>query len=365
VDTAGQNLFRKRVLVELSHAIEQFALAARPGDPLVVIAMFQKMSYFERETAMYRDIADRGAVTVVGLAENLPPRLPPRVRHCLFAESDDLAREWSVTVLGPRGGATLVAKDLQSVDPNAPTLEDGRRFRAGWSFRRADAYGEVLRLRSRLRLPTDLVEDIDRVLHAVLAAPEPPHQDWWDVPMRFLAGRTAHAVRDRTEALGALAAADADSTERDPRTGLHTEQFLHRWTAGLGGSLPVGLALLRITGLATLRTRFGLRAETDAMAGITGCLQGLLGEGDRLVRLADEDFLAVLPSWAPERVLRFCEEACAGIAALDQVYPFVTFPAAAAATVTRSRPLPLDDLREQVGRQEDEPAAADQVPAGQ
>ena len=362
MDTAGPNLFRKRVLVELSHAIEQFALAARPGDPLVVIAMFQKMSYFERETTMYRDIADRGAVTVVGLAENLPPRLPPRVRHCLFPEADELAREWSVTVLGPRGGATLVAQDLQSVDPDAPTLEDGRRFRAGWSFRRADAYGEVLRLRSRLRLPADLVEDIDRVLHAVLAAPEPPHQDWWDVPMRFLAGRTAHAVRDRTEALGALAAADADGTERDARTGLHTEQFLHRWTAGLGGSLPVGLALLRVTGLAGLRAQFGLRAETDALAGITGCLQGLLGEGDRLVRLADEDFLAVLPSWTPERVLRFCEEACAGIGALDQVYPFVTLPAAAAATVTRSRPLPLDDLREQVGRQE-EPAAVDQVPA--
>jgi GGDEF domain-containing protein len=362
VETAGQNLFRKRVLVELSHAIEQFALASRPGDPLVVLALFQKMSYFERETAMYRDIAGRGAVTVVGLAESLPPRMPPRVRHCLFPESDELAREWSVTVLGPRGGATLVARDLQSVDPNAPTLEDGRRFRGGWSFRRADAYGEVLRLRSRLRLPADVVEEIDQVLHAVLAVPEPAHQEWWDVPMRFLAGRTAHAVRDRTEALGALAAADADSTERDPRTGLHTERFLHRWTAGLGGSLPVGLALLRVDGLATLRAQFGLRAETDAMAGITGCLQGLLGDGDRLVRLDDEDFLAVLPSWTPERVLEFCEQACAGIGGLDQVYPFVALPVAAAATVTRSRPLPLDDLREQVGRQE-EPAEVDQVPA--
>jgi DICT domain-containing protein/GGDEF domain-containing protein len=364
VETAGQNLFRKRVLVELSHAIEQFALAARPGDPLVVIAMFQKLSYFEREVAMYRDIAERGAVTVVGLAENLPPRLPPRVRHCLFPEGDELAREWSVTVLGPRGGATLVAKDLQSVDPDAPTLEDGRRFRAGWSFRRADAYGEILRLRSRLRLSTDLVDEIDQVLHAVLGAPEPSHQEWWDVPMRFLAGRTAHAVRDRTQALGALAAADTDSTERDSRTGLYTEQFLRRWTAGLGGSLPVGLALLRIGGLATLRSQFGLRAETDVLAGVTKCLQGLVGEGDRLVRLTDEDFLAVLPSWAPDRVLRFCEDACAGIGALDQVYPFVTLPAAAAATVTRSRPLPLDDLREQVGRSA-EPAEADQVPAGQ
>jgi hypothetical protein len=252
VDTAGQNVFGKRVLVELSHAVEQFALAARPGDPLVVVALFQKAAYFGREEAVYRDIAGRGAVTVVGLAEDVAPRLPPGVRCTLFPGGDELAREWSVTVLGPRGGATLVATDLESVDPDAATLEAGRRFRAGWSFRRVDAYGEVLRLRSRLRLPDDLREEIDGVLHAVLAQPEPTHQDWWDVPLRFLAGRTAVSVDERTRATA---------------------------------------------------------------------------------------------------VLRFCEMACAGISRLDQVYPFVALPAAAAATVTRSRALPLGELRERAAQQ--------------
>ncbi|MCO1655836.1 DICT sensory domain-containing protein [Pseudonocardia humida] len=359
METSGQNLFGKRVLVELSHAIEQFALAARPGDPLVVVAMFQKASYFAREEAVYRDIAARGAVTVVGLAEDLPPRLPPGVRHCLFPSTDELAREWSVTVLGPRGGATLVATDLESVDPGATTLEEGRRFRAGWSFRRADAYGEVLRLRRALRPTPDLRDRIDEVLHAVVSEPEPPNQDWWDVPLRFLAGRTAMAVDERTHLASTLAAAGTDPTERDPRTGLYTERFLHRWTAGLGGSLPVGLALLRISGLAGLREQFGLRAATDALAGVTGCVQDLLGEGDRLVRLGEEDFLAVLPSWAPERVLRFCEEACAGISRLDRVYPFVALPVAAAATVTRSRPLPLAELRERVGQHDAQEAEAE------
>ena len=101
----------------------------------------------------------------------------------------------------------------------------------------------------------------------------------------------------------------------------------------------------------------------DALAGVTGCVQELLGDGDRLVRLADEDFLAVLPSWSPDRVRAFCDDACAGIGELDQVYPFVALPAAAAATVTRSRPLPLDELREQVGRRN---VGAEQVevPAG-
>jgi GGDEF domain-containing protein len=351
VDTAGQNVFGKRVLVELSHAIEQFALAARPGDPLVVVALFQKASYFGREEAVYRDIAGRGAVTVVGLAEDAAPRLPPGVRCTLFPAGDELAREWSVTVLGPRGGATLVATDLEQVDPDAATLEAGRRFRAGWSFRRADAYGEVLRLRSRLRLPDDLRDELDGVLHAVLAQPEPTHQDWWDVPLRFLAGRTAVSVDERARAAAELATTRADAAERDPRTGLRTRAFLDRWTAGLGGSLPLGLALLRVSGLGGLREQFGLRAETDALAGVTACVQELLGEGDRLVRLSDEDFLALLPAAAPDRVLRFCELACAGIARLDQVYPFVALPAAAAATVTRSRPLPLDELRERAAQQ--------------
>jgi hypothetical protein len=52
----------------------------------------------------------------------------------------------------------------------------------------------------------------------------------------------------------------------------------------------------------------------------------------------------VLPSWPNDEVLRFTDEVCARISALDQVYPFVALPAVAAATVTRERPLPLDRL---------------------
>jgi DICT domain-containing protein len=139
VQEVAEELFSKRLLVEISHAIERFALAAPMDEPLIVIAMFQKLSYFEREAAIYRDIAGRRAVTVVGLAENFPPRLPPDVRHCLLDPADPLAREWSVTVLGPRGGATLIAVDQETVDVTAQTLEEGRSFRGRWSFRREHA----------------------------------------------------------------------------------------------------------------------------------------------------------------------------------------------------------------------------------
>jgi GGDEF domain-containing protein len=350
-DRTAERVYGKRVLVELSHTIEQYALAAPPDEPLVVVAMFQKASYFAREAEVYRDIAARGAVTVVGLAEDLPPHLPPGVRHALVDARDPLAREWSVTVLGPRGGATLVATDLETVDATARTLEEGRSFRAHWSFRRDAAYHELLRLRTVLPLPAARLAEVDRVLQRVVAEPEPERQAWWDAPLRFLGARLDQTLRGRAEALAALAAAREDERERDPRTGLHTPAFLERWTAGLGaGTLPIGLALLRVPGIAGLRASYGFRAELAALQGVTGAVHELITEADRVVRLGRDEFLLVLPSWEPHAVLRLCDEVCARVAELDQVYPFVALPAVAAGTVTRDRPLPVGYLQEQVAR---------------
>lgn len=356
---AGE-LLGKPMLVELSHAIEQFALSAATGEPLIVIAMFQKLSYFENQSATYQEIAARGAITLVGMAEDVAPRLPPGVRHTLVSASDPLAREWSVTVLSPHGGATLVAVDLERVDPVARTIEQGRRFRGRWSFRRDDAYREVLRLRSQLRLTTAVAKEIDAVLRAVKATPEPPHQDWWSVPARFLADRMEDTVRQRTAAEVALEAVSEDRGERDPRTGLYTERFLERWTADLGaGTLPIGLALLRVFGIAEVRADYGLRAELAALHGVSECVQNLLTSVDRVVRIGREDFLVVLPSWPPEKVMWFCQEVCERVARLEDAYPFIALPGVAAATVTRNRPLPIQQLVEQVelGGRQSEPVS--------
>jgi GGDEF domain-containing protein len=322
--------------------------------------MFQRLSYFERESEVYREIAARSTVTLVGLVEDFPPQLPPGVRHVLLAEGEELAREWSVTVLGPGGGATLVTVDQETVDAGAHTLEEGRRFVGSWSFKRADAYREVLRIRAQLPLPADTVARIDEVLHAVLAAPEPKEQTWWNVPLRFLVERVDVAVRERAglqlrlDTALAHTASDrpGDVAERDPRTGLFTATFLQRWTSGLGAGLPVGLVLLRIPGIAEVRGQYGLRAELAALQGVTRCAADQLGPVDRLVRLGREDFLMVLPSWPEDRVLGLCDEVCARVSQLDQQYPFVALPAVAAATVTRERPLPIERLVRQVNGSE-------------
>lgn len=345
----GETIYGKRMLVEISHAIERFVLAAEPGSPLVVIAMFQKLSYFAREVDVYREIATRQAVTVVGLAEDFPPALPPGVRHVLLDATDPLAREWSVTVLGPKDGATLVAVDPESLDPHGRTIEEGRRFRGAWSFNRSDAYAQVLRLRAQLRLAPGTADRIDVVLRAVLDEPEPMRQDWWEVPLRFLGDRMDGLLRERAAAVAELESLREDEAERDPRTGLYNAAFLERWTRGLGaGTLPIGLVLLRVFGVAELRGQYGLRAEHAALQGLRAGISELLQPTDRLVRIGREDFLAVLPSWPNDAVLRLTNEICARIGALDQVYPFVALPAVAAATVTRERPLPVARLVHEV-----------------
>jgi GGDEF domain-containing protein/DICT domain-containing protein len=352
----GTSVLSKRLLVEVSHAIERFALAAEPGAPLVVIALFQKLSYFEREVAVYADIAGRSAVTIVGLAEDFPPTLPEGVRHTLFGPGDPLAREWSVNVLGPGGGASLVAIDQETVAPDAPTLEQGRQFRGRWSFRREDAYREVLRLRSQMRLPASTVADIDAVLQAVVEVPERATQ-WWDVPLRFLADRLGGVLGERDRANVELDVAQQGSGQRDPRTGLLTTAYLERWTRGLGeGTLPVGLVLLRLHDVEQVRTKYGMRVELATLQTVARILHELTGDADRVIRVDRADFLLVLPGRQLDVVRDLSRDLDARIAQMDQWYPFVTLQTVVAATVTRRRPLPVGQLLEEVshGSQSDD-----------
>jgi DICT domain-containing protein/GGDEF domain-containing protein len=340
---SGHPVLTKRVLIAISHAVERFALAAEPRDPMVVIALFQRSSYFEREATVYRDIAARGAVTIVGLVEDFPPRTPPGVHHQPLAEDDALAREWNVTVLGPHGGATLVAVDQESVAPGAAPFEHGRRFRCHWSFRRADAVQQVLRLRSQLRLPPTTNARIDGVLRAVAAVPEPRGQSWWEAPLRSLAQDIERAARSRDRAV--------TRGEGDRITGLPTGRDLARWTARLGrGTLPVGLVVLRLLDAELLRARYGIKLELTAVQTAARTLQGLIGGAERLVQLGRHDFLFVVPSARPPRIAALCRAARVELARLDQRYPFVGLRVTTRELITRDRPLPVTRMLEELAQ---------------
>ena len=61
-----------------------------------------------------------------------------------------------------------MAADLEALEPDSPTLERGRTFRAGWSFRREEARQQVVRLRRKLPLDasTTVVSSSIQLLHS-------------------------------------------------------------------------------------------------------------------------------------------------------------------------------------------------------
>ena len=352
MDDVGAGTFAKPLLVELSHTVERFASAARASGPVVLIAMFQKLAYFRREADLYGDLAARGVVTVVGIVDPVPEEdgpdgMPAGVHHVALA--GDLVKEWSVTALGPGGGASLVAADLEALEPGAPTLEQGRTFRAGWSFRRDEARAQVERLCAKLNLRAAVRAEVDAVRGAVDAAPEPANQDAWDAVLHFLTERFDAVERARAET-GAALSAVLDSTERDQHTGFHSHAFLDRWLAGSpDGTLPIGLVLLRLDGLSSLRADFGRRAELAVLKRLAQGLRQAVGGADRVIALGPEDFLVLLPSAGPADVLEACNAVSRIAGGLDEAYPFITLPAKVAGTVTRERPLPIARLRTHAG----------------
>jgi DICT domain-containing protein len=347
VDAVGAGTFGKPLLVELSHAVERFALATDVGGAAAVVGMFQKAAYFRPQAEVYRAIAATGAVTVVGFVADVPPPLPAGVRHVLLEDGDDLVKEWSVTALWPYGGATLVAADLQALEPGAPTLEEGRTFRAGWSFRREEARRQVLRLRATLPLDPATSADLDGIVRAVATTPEPVHQAPWNEALRFLADRLHGGIRDRA-ALAARLEAVADPGERDRRAGFDTEASVHHWIAGSSGAAPpIGLVLVQLVGLAGLRARYGRRAELAVLGTVRTAPGDLIGDGHRVAAQGPEELLVVLTATAtPDDVLRLCNELAGLSSRLGTTYPFVALPVKVAGAVTRSRPLPVARLRQ-------------------
>ena len=129
-------LLTKQTLVAVSHAIEQAGLAPAMDGPMVFVALFQRLDYFRREWEVYRQLAQRAAVTVVGFVEDFRPEVPDGVLPVVLRDEEPLSREWSAMLLTPRAGASLVAIDQEQVAPGTRTLESGRLFDGRWNFRR-------------------------------------------------------------------------------------------------------------------------------------------------------------------------------------------------------------------------------------
>ena len=146
----GAGPVTKRTLVSLSHALEAAALAAVGDGPLVVVALFQRLPYFERERAAYSELAERADIVVVGFVDDLRPLLPGRIHPILLDAGEPLTREWTVLVATPTMGAFLVAVDEETAVDGEQTLEAGRLFSGRWGFSTDTTHAELTRLRDQI-----------------------------------------------------------------------------------------------------------------------------------------------------------------------------------------------------------------------
>lgn len=335
------------MLNAVSQAIETFVLAEARDRPVAVVGLFQRAGYFEPQRDTWARIAAvAGDAAVVAMAGEPPAALPAGLGCVPLNDREPLSREWSVTVLTPRTGATVVARDMEAVDGSARSLERGRLFSARWSFRHADAHTELLRLRHALgaRLGPLRTGALDEVLSRVVPVPGTATDLRHDAAADRLARQVSVERRRADAALNRLSELEPGA-ERDPRSGLATRAFLDRWTAGSAtGTLPVGLVLLRVHELGLVHRRHGFRAETAVLQSVARLLGHQVGAAGRAVRIGREEFLLVLPGLDVRAVATVAQRLCDAVAELSSGYPFVPTPCTAVITRTRLRPLPLDAL---------------------
>jgi GGDEF domain-containing protein len=336
----------KSTLVTVSHAIERAALASAEDGPMTVIALFQRLPYFERERAVYERIAALAATTVVAMVGAKPSDLPSGSYAIVLDEDDDLAREWSVVVLTPRFGAMLVAHDREEVDEAAATIESGRLFDGHWRFRRDDALHEVLRLRAALadRLPPAAQAGIDDVVERVRELPAGPGEARADAAVR-LAVEQSRRDRARLHERRRPSAG-----EQNPAATLTGAADLQRWSGADGvtasGTLQVAVLAVRVRHAEALSEHLGRSAAARRAETVISTVTRRLRPVDRATRLEEDEFLLVLPSIGQDDAVALAYGIAADVAGAGERNPFLNATATVVLAVTRQRPLPVDRVRE-------------------
>ena len=110
-DSPQRRITQKRLLMPMSHHIEQRALT---GDPCVVFGAFQSAAHFTAATVRrYENLAaQRSMVGAIGVG--IGPRPAIGVRGGSLGADHPLGGEWTVTVVGPHDAAALIARDCGS-----------------------------------------------------------------------------------------------------------------------------------------------------------------------------------------------------------------------------------------------------------
>jgi diguanylate cyclase (GGDEF)-like protein len=344
----------KRTLIVVSHAIEQAVAvrAANPDEPVVLMALFQRPLYFDRERTAYCELSKAATVTIVGMVDALPD-VPPGVEGVALRPDEPLAAEWSVVMLTPRAGACLVAVDQEQLAPGEVSVEQGRLFDGWWSFRRSDALEQAGRLQSMLgdRISRRAHTVLDDVLEEATARRSSAAEVRANAAVRLIVHRLEQANL-RTRRMERTLHDIAPHPHRDPVTDLRTREWLTSWagpsSGTASGTLPLTLMLVDLPGLADVVYRYGNDVGDDVLRRVAALLRAPLREVDHAVRLGHGKFLLVLPGLSKQQAHhlanRLRQDICTvrprGITDGDGQRARTTV------LVTSDRPLPLDLLED-------------------
>lgn len=139
---------RKALLVEMSHQLEETALAL--GEGTVVLVTFQHARYFTPDVVRRYERLAASSTVVAVLGENLGPEPAPGVRGGTLDADDPLVGEWEMVVVGPDTAVVFAARDLGD---DGPPLE--RRYDYALSYDRELALAVATALLERL-VPANL-----------------------------------------------------------------------------------------------------------------------------------------------------------------------------------------------------------------
>lgn len=350
----------KRLLVALSHSLERAVMSGPVEPPTVVVALFQRLPFFDREREVYERMAAAGIEVVVAFTADGAHEAPRGVHTVLLHPDEPLTDEWSVVAVGPRAGAFLVATDQHHFDPKEREPEASRQFAGRWGYSRAQACAELARLRFALgdRLPPALRRTLDLLLaHAMPAGGDPassagtPGETWATASLYHMLDdllTTGAGNRELREQLSDAQAAAAARTAAsvDPESGLTAPDFLDRWATPTDATtLPIGLALFDVGELDTDAVRADPRASYHAAHHVAAALTQPLGPVDAAVRLSAREFLVVVPGASDRHLAAVCDQIGEQLELASHGYPDISLRARTATIVTGTRPLPVRDLQ--------------------
>ncbi len=288
----------KQGLRILSHALEDvLVVEGLETSEGVVVALFQRRSYFDHEAERYAQLAVAGTTVVVAFVGSAD-HLPAGVHGVALDEGTTLAGQWGLVVLTEHLGAALVVTDTGTLATGPSTLDASRMFTGGWTFDRSAAAAAARELVDLLGAALE-----DGVRARVLAAIGDADAQPLDPALKRAADVTQFLVSSidqqlqRVARLNSALVRQRHQAEVDQLTGLHNRHFLARFLGGQLDAQPVAMTalLVDLDGLKGINDTYGHTAGDAAIVAVADSVRDCCRPGDIQCRVGGDEFLVLLP----------------------------------------------------------------------